>query len=299
MIKLKSQREIALMRKAGEITAAARAYAGKMVTAGITTREIDRAVHDFIVSKGAVPTFLNYSGYPASCCLSVNEELIHGIPGRRVLKDGDIVSVDVGATWHGYVGDCAATFTVNGVSSGDGVRKENLRVRLPEGTWLRFFTDVNDAERVWAAMLSERAEVPLLKPAVSADPEMEKIMFAFANALRGIHGLPAFREDAGLTDFSREHSEDMGKNDYFDHTSPSGVTLKDRVLRAGYDYHTYAENIARGTLGMPYEIFSLWVNSTWHRKNLLSNNERSGVGLYITDDEKAVFYWTQFFLTEF
>ena len=112
MIKLKSQREIALMRKAGEITAAARAYAGKMVTAGITTREIDRAVHDFIVSKGAVPTFLNYSGYPASCCLSVNEELIHGIPGRRVLKDGDIVSVDVGATWHGYVGDCAATFTV-------------------------------------------------------------------------------------------------------------------------------------------------------------------------------------------
>ena len=191
------------------------------------------------------------------------------------------------------------SFKVNGVSSGDGVRKENLRVRLPEGTWLRFFTDVNDAERVWAAMLSERAEVPLLKPAVSADPEMEKIMFAFANALRGIHGLPAFREDAGLTDFSREHSADMGKNDYFDHTSPSGVTLKDRVLRAGYDYHTYAENIARGTLGMPYEIFSLWVNSTWHRKNLLSNNERSGVGLYITDDEKAVFYWTQFFLTEF
>ena len=112
MIKLKSQREISLMRKAGEITAAARAYAGKMVTAGITTREIDKAVHDFIVSQGAVPTFLNYSGYPASCCLSVNEELIHGIPGPRVLKDGDIVSVDVGATWHGYVGDCAATFTV-------------------------------------------------------------------------------------------------------------------------------------------------------------------------------------------
>ena len=191
------------------------------------------------------------------------------------------------------------SFTVNGVSSGDGVRKENLRKHLPEGTWLRFFTDVNDAERVWAAMISERSEVPLLKPAVSFDPEMEKIMFAFANALRGIHGLPPFKEDAGLTAFSREHSEDMGKNDYFDHTSPSGVTLKDRVLEKGYDYHTYAENIARGTLGMPYEIFSLWVNSTWHRKNLLSANERSGVGMYITDDEKAVFYWTQFFLTEF
>ena len=116
MIKLKSQREISLMRKAGEITAAARAYAGKLVTAGITTREIDKAVHDFIISKGAIPTFLGYSGYPASVCLSVNEELIHGIPGPRVLREGDIVSVDVGATWHGYVGDCAATFTVGKVS---------------------------------------------------------------------------------------------------------------------------------------------------------------------------------------
>lgn len=100
------------MRQAGQITAAAREYAGKMVTAGVTTREIDKAVHDFILSRGAIPTFLNYNGYPASCCLSVNEELIHGIPGQRVLRDGDIVSVDVGATWHGYVGDCAATFVV-------------------------------------------------------------------------------------------------------------------------------------------------------------------------------------------
>ena len=117
MIKLKSQREITLMRKAGEITAAARAYAGKMVTAGITTREIDRAVHDFIVSKGAVPTFLNYSGYPASCCLSVNEELIHGIPSEhRILKEGDIVSVDVGAFIDGYTGDNAATYPVGEIS---------------------------------------------------------------------------------------------------------------------------------------------------------------------------------------
>ncbi len=103
------------MRQAGKITAAARALAGDMVTAGVTTREIDKAVHDFIVSKGAVPTFLGYNGYPASVCISVNDELIHGIPGKRVLKDGDVVSIDVGATKDGYVGDCAATFIV-----GDG-----------------------------------------------------------------------------------------------------------------------------------------------------------------------------------
>ncbi len=131
MIKIKSPREITLMRQAGKITAAARALAGKMVTAGVTTREIDKAVHDFIVSQGAIPTFLNYNGYPASVCISVNDELIHGIPGKRVLRDGDVVSVDVGATKHGYVGDCAATFIV-----GEG--SEEAR-RLVEVTKQSFF----------------------------------------------------------------------------------------------------------------------------------------------------------------
>lgn len=98
------------MRRAGEITAAARALAGEMVTPGVTTREIDKAVHDFILSKGATPTFLGYAGYPASVCISINEEVIHGIPGSRKIEKGDIVSIDVGATKDGYVGDCAATF---------------------------------------------------------------------------------------------------------------------------------------------------------------------------------------------
>ena len=110
MIKLKSPREIELMRRAGKITAAARALAGEMVTPGVTTREIDKAVHDFILSKGAVPAFLNYNGYPASVCISVNDEVIHGIPGKRKLVEGDVVSIDVGAIKDGYVGDCASTF---------------------------------------------------------------------------------------------------------------------------------------------------------------------------------------------
>ena len=110
MIRLKNRREIELMRRAGKITAAARALAGKMVAPGVTTREIDKKVHDFILSQGAVPTFLGYGGYPASVCISINGEVIHGIPGDRVIKDGDIVSIDVGATKDGYVGDCAATF---------------------------------------------------------------------------------------------------------------------------------------------------------------------------------------------
>ena len=79
------------MRRAGKITAAARALAGKMVTPGVTTHEIDQAVYHFIKSQGAVPSFLHYQGYPASVCVSVNDEIIHGIPGKRVLREGDIV----------------------------------------------------------------------------------------------------------------------------------------------------------------------------------------------------------------
>ena len=98
------------MRQAGRITAAARTLAREMVIPGMTTAEIDREVKRFIVKSGATPTFLGYGGFPASVCLSINDEVIHGIPGHRVIHEGDIVSVDVGATWKGYVGDCAGTF---------------------------------------------------------------------------------------------------------------------------------------------------------------------------------------------
>lgn len=116
MIPIKNEREIDAMRQACKITAAARALAGEMVRPGVTTRQIDKAVHDFIVSQGAKPSFLNYAGFPASACISVNETVIHGIPGNRVLKDGDIVSIDVGAYYKGFHGDCAATFACGEIS---------------------------------------------------------------------------------------------------------------------------------------------------------------------------------------
>ncbi len=116
MISIKTQRELEVMREACKITAAARALAGKMVRPGVTTGQIDKAVHDFIVSQGAKPSFLHYQGYPASACISVNEVIIHGIPGNRELKEGDIVSVDVGAFYKGFHGDCAATFACGRIS---------------------------------------------------------------------------------------------------------------------------------------------------------------------------------------
>ena len=116
MITLKSAHEIEAMRLAGRITAAARALAREMVKPGVTTQQIDKAVFHFIREQGAIPSFLHYNGYPASVCISVNDEIIHGIPGKRVLREGDIVSVDVGAYIGGYHGDCAGTYPCGQVS---------------------------------------------------------------------------------------------------------------------------------------------------------------------------------------
>ena len=109
-IVIKSESEIEMMRQAGKITAGARKIAGEAVKAGVSTKQIDKYVHEYIVKSGAAPTFLGYDGYPASTCISINEEVIHGIPGKRLVNNGDIVSVDVGATYRGWVGDCAETF---------------------------------------------------------------------------------------------------------------------------------------------------------------------------------------------
>ena len=106
------------MRKAGRITAAARKLAGEMVKPGVTTLEIDTAVRKFIESQGGKPSFLGYHGFPGSACISVNDVVIHGIPSKRVvLKEGDLVSVDVGAYIDGFHGDCAATFACGEVSA--------------------------------------------------------------------------------------------------------------------------------------------------------------------------------------
>lgn len=110
MIIIKSDPEIDIMRQAGRITAGARTIARQMVAPGVTTRQINREVHKFITKSGATPCFMTDGGFPTAACISVNDEIIHGIPGDRVLHEGDIVSVDVGARYRGFNGDCAGTF---------------------------------------------------------------------------------------------------------------------------------------------------------------------------------------------
>ncbi len=118
MIHLKNSAQITAMKDAGRITGEALLLARDMVRAGVTTFEIDEAIRRYIEKCGAKPTFLGYGGFPASACISVNDEVIHGIPSKkRVLKEGDIVKIDTGATYHGYVGDSARTIPVGKISS--------------------------------------------------------------------------------------------------------------------------------------------------------------------------------------
>ncbi len=117
MIVLKTSRELAIMKQACAISAGALQTVAKAVEPGGSTAELDRLAEEYIRSMGAVPNFKNYQGYPATACISINNEVIHGIPSKqRILKEGDIVSVDLGAMYEGYHGDNAATFAVGDVS---------------------------------------------------------------------------------------------------------------------------------------------------------------------------------------
>lgn len=134
MVVLKTTREIKIMREAGRISARALQLIGKSIEPGITTAELDKIAYDYIISTGARPNFLNYGGFPATACISINNEVIHGIPDKhRVIHKGDIVSVDIGAEYDGYNGDNAATFACGEVSAEAQRLMDVTRESLYEG----------------------------------------------------------------------------------------------------------------------------------------------------------------------
>lgn len=134
MIVLKTNRELALMREACIISAGALKLAGEAVEPGVTTAEIDKIAHDYIIRCGAEPNFLNYNGFPATACISINDEVIHGIPDdKHVIREGDIVSIDLGAKVGGYNGDNAATFAAGKISPEAQRLIDTTRESLYEG----------------------------------------------------------------------------------------------------------------------------------------------------------------------
>ena len=134
MIYLKTNEEIELLRENNILVSKALAEVGKHIKPGVTTKELNKIAEDFIRSHGAIPSFLGYEGYPASACISVNEQVVHGIPSDYVIKEGDIVSVDLGTFMKGFNGDSAYTFAVGEI--GDDVRQllEVTKEALYKGT---------------------------------------------------------------------------------------------------------------------------------------------------------------------
>ena len=133
MITIKSEYELSLMREAGKIVYDTHQYLKPFIKPGITTRELDKLAHDYIISRDAYPSCLNYEGYPASICISVNEEVVHGIPGKRKLKNGDIVTLDICACYKGYHGDSAWTYPVGDISKEKAYLLEHTEKALYEG----------------------------------------------------------------------------------------------------------------------------------------------------------------------
>ncbi len=133
MISIKSEREIELLRVAGNIVHETREYLKPFIKEGITTKELDTLAEDFIRSKGATPSFKGLNDFPGSICVSINQEVVHGIPSKRKLRNGDIVSIDIGACWKGYHGDSAWTFAVGEVSPKKLALMEHTKESLFKG----------------------------------------------------------------------------------------------------------------------------------------------------------------------
>lgn len=133
MIKIKSQREIDLLREAGHIVYQTHQYLKPFIKEGITTAKLDRLAEKFIRSKGAIPSCKGYEGYPATLCVSINEEVVHGIPSNRKLRNGDIVSIDICACYKGYHGDSAWTYAVGEINDDKKYLMEHTENALYEG----------------------------------------------------------------------------------------------------------------------------------------------------------------------
>ncbi len=130
---IKSNEEIELLKIAGQIVGDTHNYLKQFIKPGITTKELDKLAYDYIISRDATPSFLNYEGYPASICTSVNEEVVHGIPSDRILQEGDIISIDIGACYKGYHGDSAWSYPVGNIDEEKKYLLEHTEKSLYEG----------------------------------------------------------------------------------------------------------------------------------------------------------------------
>lgn len=186
MITIKNEQEIAFMRESCRIVKETLDFVGKNIRAGMTTKEVDDLVYKYIISCGAYPSELGYEGYPASSCVSVNEVVVHGIPGDRVILDGDIVSVDITAEKNGFHGDAARTYLIGNVSE----EKRKL-VKVTE-------------ECFFKAIEGLRAGTPLYDIGYAVQTHAESHGYGVVRALTG-HGIgSSMHEDPSVPNYGRK-----------------------------------------------------------------------------------------------
>ncbi len=195
MIIMKTSRELSLMREAGRVSARALEIAGKAVEPGVTTFEIDEIVRKYIESEGATPSFLNYQGFPASTCISVNDIVIHGIPSKNEkLKSGDIVSIDIGARLNGFHGDNAFTFACGEVTDEAKRLLDATRESLCEGIKAALIGnrtgDIGSAVQRYVEARSYSVVREYVGHGVGADMHEDPSVPNFGTAGRGARLLP-------------------------------------------------------------------------------------------------------------
>lgn len=187
MIRIKSESEIAFMRESGRLTRDTLDYIGSQIRVGMSTKDLDRLAYEFIVSNGAQPSFLGYNGYPASICSSVDEMVVHGIPSDDfIIKDGQIVSIDVGVIYNGWQGDAARTFCVGNVSD----LKKKL-VKVTEECFFKAIENLHDG-------------TPLGDIGYYVQSHAESNGFSVVRALTG-HGIGKdMHEDPSIPNYGRK-----------------------------------------------------------------------------------------------
>ena len=186
MITVKTPQEIEFMRESCRIVKETLDFVGSRICAGMTTKDVDDLVYKYIISCGAYPSELGYEGYPASSCVSVNEVVVHGIPGDRVILDGDIVSVDITAEKNGFHGDAARTFLIGNVSE----EKRKL-VKVTE-------------ECFFKAIEGLQAGVPLYDIGYAVQTHAESHGYGVVRALTG-HGIGrSMHEDPGVPNYGKK-----------------------------------------------------------------------------------------------
>ncbi|MBQ3053999.1 MAG: type I methionyl aminopeptidase [Clostridia bacterium] len=232
MISIKSEQELLKMRRAGEVVAGVFEVIQSEIKPGVSTAHIDKIVYEYITKQGCTPSFKGYGGFPASICTSVNEEVVHGIPGNRILKDGDILSVDVGACFEGYHADAARTYPVGNITPEAqrliDVTKESFFVGMKQATAGNRIGDIASAIQQYVESQGYSVVRALVGHGIGAklheDPEVPNY---------GIAGRGA-RLQKGMT-IAVEPMVNMGHYDVYTLDNEWTVVTDDNSLSAHYE----------------------------------------------------------------